>query len=46
MRGSVRKRGSTYSYWLDIGSDPVTGKRRQRTKGRFPHQAGVPGCIE
>jgi Arm DNA-binding domain len=35
MRGSVRKRGSTYSYWLDIGPDPVTGKRRQRTKGGF-----------
>ena len=35
MRGNIRKRGSTYSYWLDIGSDPVTGKRRQRTKGGF-----------
>jgi len=35
MRGSVRKRGSTYSYWLDVGPDPVTGKRRQRTKGGF-----------
>ena len=28
MRGSIRKRGSTYTYWLDIGPDPVTGKRR------------------
>src|SRR5215218_6799496 len=35
MRGSVRKRGSTYSYWLDIGPDPLTGKRRQHTKGGF-----------
>jgi hypothetical protein len=35
MRGNVRKRGSTYSYWLDIGPDPLTGKRRQRTKGGF-----------
>jgi hypothetical protein len=34
MRGNIRKRGSTYSYWLNIGSDPLTGKRRQRT-GRF-----------
>jgi len=34
MRGSIRKRGSTYTYWLDIGPDPVTGKRR-RTKGGF-----------
>src|SRR5215207_10915286 len=35
MRGSIRKRGSTFTYWLDIGPDPVTGKRRQRTKGGF-----------
>jgi integrase len=35
MRGSIRKRGSTYTYWLDIGRDPATGKRRQRTKGGF-----------
>jgi integrase len=35
MRGSIRKRGSTYTYWLDIGPDTVTGKRRQRTKGGF-----------
>jgi integrase len=35
MRGSIRKRGSTYTYWLDIGPDPVTGRRRQRTKGGF-----------
>jgi hypothetical protein len=24
MRGSIRKRGSTFTYWLDIGPDPVT----------------------
>jgi integrase len=35
MRGSIRKRGRTYTYWLDIGPDPVTGRRRQRTKGGF-----------
>jgi integrase len=35
MRGSIRKRGTTYTYWLDVGPDPVTGKRRQRTKGGF-----------
>jgi integrase len=35
MRGSIRRRGSTYTYWLDVGPDPVTGKRRQRTKGGF-----------
>jgi Arm DNA-binding domain len=26
---------STYTYWLDIERDPVTGRRRQRTKGGF-----------
>jgi Phage integrase, N-terminal SAM-like domain/Arm DNA-binding domain len=35
MRGSIRKRGSTYTYWLDLPADPVTGKRRQKTKGGF-----------
>jgi Arm DNA-binding domain len=35
MRGSIRKRGSSYSYWLDLPPDPVTGKRRQKTKGGF-----------
>jgi integrase len=35
MRGSIKKRGSTYTYVVDIGPDPATGKRRQRTKGGF-----------
>jgi integrase len=35
MRGSIKKRGSTYTYVIDIGPDPLTGKRRQRTKGGF-----------
>jgi hypothetical protein len=35
MRGSVYKRGSTWTWVLDVGSDPVTGKRRQRTKGGY-----------
>jgi integrase len=35
MRGSIKKRGSTYTYVVDIGPDPLTGKRRQRTKGGF-----------
>ena len=35
MRGSIRKRGSTYTYILDMPPDPVTGQRRQRTKGGF-----------
>jgi integrase len=35
MRGSVRKRGSTWTWYLSIEPDPVTGKRRQRSKGGF-----------
>jgi len=34
MRGSVRKRGSTYTWYLFV-PDPVTGKRRQHSKGGF-----------
>ena len=34
MRGSVRKRGSTYTWYL-FTPDPVTGKRRQHSKGGF-----------
>lgn len=35
MKGYIRKRGATYSYTVDIGRDPVTGKRKQKTKGGF-----------
>jgi integrase len=35
MRGSVRKRGSTWTWYLDAPPDPVTGKRRQASKGGF-----------
>jgi integrase len=34
MRGSVRKRGSTWTWYL-FELDSVTGKRRQRSKGGF-----------
>jgi integrase len=33
--GSVRRRGKTWTWYLDIGSDPLTGKRRQASKGGF-----------
>jgi hypothetical protein len=35
MRGSVRKRGSTWTWYLDAPPDPVTGRRRQASKGGF-----------
>jgi integrase len=34
MRGFVRKRGSTYTWYFDV-PDPVTGRRRQYSKGGF-----------
>jgi hypothetical protein len=35
MRGSVVRRGKTYSVVLDIGEDPQTGKRRQKWHSGF-----------
>lgn len=35
MRGHVSKRGKTWGYVVDVGRDPATGRRRQRTKGGF-----------
>ena len=31
----IRKRGKTYSYAIDIGQDPLTGKRKQINEGGF-----------
>ena len=35
MKGSVIKRGETYTYIVDIGRNPITGKRKQKSKGGF-----------
>ena len=35
MRGYIRKRGKTYSYTVDVGRHPDTGKRMQKSKGGF-----------
>ena len=32
---SVRRRGRTWTYWVDVGRDS-SGKRKQQTKGGFP----------
>lgn len=37
--GSVRRRGSGWSYTIDLPRDPLTGKRRQRLKGGFHTKA-------
>jgi integrase len=31
----IRKRGKTYSYTIDLGHEPVTGKREQISKGGY-----------
>lgn len=35
MRGFVRKRGSTWTWYFQDGRDPDTGKKLQRSKGGF-----------
>ena len=35
MRGSVRKRGTTWTWYVDGPPEPLTGKRRQASKGGF-----------
>ncbi|MBS4195151.1 Arm DNA-binding domain-containing protein [Lederbergia citri] len=38
MKGYLRKRGSNWSFTIDLPRDPVTNKRRQRTKSGFSTQ--------
>ncbi|WP_051898542.1 tyrosine-type recombinase/integrase [Sciscionella sediminilitoris] len=35
INGGVYQRGKKWGYVLDIGHDPLTGKRKQQTKGGF-----------
>lgn len=35
MQGYVRKRGDKYSFTVDVGRDPATGKRKQKSKSGF-----------
>ena len=35
MRGSIRQRGKKYEIVVTIGTDPITGKRKQKTKSGF-----------
>ena len=35
MKGHTAKHGKTWRYVVDLGPDPATGKRRQKTKGGF-----------
>ncbi|WP_339816855.1 site-specific integrase [Paenibacillus sp. FSL R7-0216] len=47
MKGRTFKRGSTWTFVVDIPPDPVTGARRQKKKGGFPtQQAAEYACAE
>ncbi|MCT8978269.1 site-specific integrase [Clostridium sp. CX1] len=35
MRGSIRKRGATYQIRVDLGKDPLTGKRKEKSMSGF-----------
>lgn len=35
MNGYFRKRNGKWSYTVDVGTDPKTGRRKQKTKGGF-----------
>jgi integrase len=35
MKGYIRKRGSKWSYTVDVGKDPRTGKRKQKSQSGF-----------
>jgi integrase len=36
MKGNVYRRGETWSYRFDLDNDPLTGRRRQASKGGYP----------
>jgi integrase len=38
MRGSTRKRGTTWTCYWDLPGDPTTGRRKQASKGGFRTQ--------
>lgn len=35
MKGHVYQRGKTYTYVIDLPNDPLTGERKQKSKGGF-----------
>lgn len=47
MKGYFRKRGDKWSFTVDVGNDPSTGKRIQKTKGGFKtKKAAQEACAE
>ena len=39
MQGHLHKRGRSWGWVVDVGRDPATGKRRQKTKSGFRTKA-------
>ncbi len=35
MKGHIYRRGTSYTYVIDLGKDPITNKRQQKSKGGF-----------
>lgn len=38
MKGHIRKRGTTWTFVVDKGKHPITGKRNQKSVGGFPRK--------
>jgi Arm DNA-binding domain len=45
MRGSIKKRGATWSYVVDCGRDPITGRRRQVYKRGFANRKAAEAAL-
>jgi integrase len=45
MRGSVIKRGNGYSTVIDLGRDPITGKRRQKWQSGYPTKKAAQAAL-
>ncbi|MGA3674374.1 tyrosine-type recombinase/integrase [Lysinibacillus agricola] len=45
MKGSIKLRGSNWTYVVDVGIDPVTGKRKQKTKGGFKRKKDAQSAL-
>lgn len=45
MKGSIRKRGNVWSYRIDLGIDPKTGKRKQKRGSGFKRKKDAEAAL-
>jgi integrase len=45
MRGYVYQRGETWTFVVDVGRDPITGKRKQKSKGGFQRKRDAEAAL-